>query len=116
MKKTGLLTLTAALAVLSIPAIAQDDGATTEVTRGPGAGPMAQVMFQKMDTDESGTISESEFTSQCAERFAKMDADGNGELTHEEMKAAHAERREKMRGKMMHHRENKRPPVAEETE
>lgn len=68
-------------------------------------------MFEKLDTNKDGVISEEEFLNKSKERFAAMDADGNGSVTQEEAKAAH----EKMREKRKEHKAKKggeAPPAA----
>lgn len=63
--------------------------------------------FDKLDTDDSGTISREEFDAQRGAMFSKADADGNGSLNAEEMgrlhELRHAERRAAMHARMMAH-------------
>lgn len=54
-------------------------------------------LFENMDTDGDGGISQSEMrtvrSSVTQEKFERMDTDGNGLLSKEEMRAAHQKRR-----------------------
>lgn len=90
-----LLVLSAAVLVFqALPAMAED---------GHGKGDRGAKMFEKLDTDKDGVISEAEFLTKSKERFAEMDADKNGSVTPEEAKAAH----EKMREKWKEHKAKK---------
>lgn len=93
MKKLLVLSA-AALVFQAIPAIAAD---------GHEKGDRGAKMFEKLDTDKNGTISEAEFLTKSKERFATMDANGDGAVTPEEAKAAH----EKMREKWKEHKAKK---------
>ena len=104
MNKTKLLMMAAAMALLSVPAFAQDN--TTDAPEkgmgmmGHGEAPRAEMMFEKMDADGDGTVTEADFMAHAKERFAKIDANGDGKLTKEEMIAHHKEMREKRHEKM----------------
>lgn len=65
-----------------------------------GKGAHKQKMFEKLDNDQNGTISKSEFIAEMENKFAEIDSDGNSELTQEEMKAHHEAKREKMKAKL----------------
>lgn len=54
-------------------------------------------MLDRLDTDQSGTVSFEEFASRGNNLFAKHDADGDGLITAEEREAAKTERAEKMK-------------------
>lgn len=41
--------------------------------------------FARLDTDGDGTVSRQEFQAMADRRFAKFDQDGNGEVTREEV-------------------------------
>lgn len=103
MVKKLLVLSAAALVFQAIPAIAAD---------GPAKGDRGAKMFEKLDADKNGTISEAEFIAKSKERFAAMDANGDGQVTPEEAKAVH----EKMREKFKEHKGKKGdvpPPPAE---
>lgn len=94
MKK--LLTLTAVIMVLAMPAALADhhgDGDMGDKAHHEGG------MFAKKDTNGDGVISKQEFLDAkmkwAEEKFNKMDADGNGEISMEESKAAHAKMKDK---------------------
>ncbi|KAJ55327.1 hypothetical protein ACMU_11570 [Actibacterium mucosum KCTC 23349] len=53
-----------------------------------GKGERAAKMFETLDTDGSGTITQAEFEAKAAERFAEVDANGDGLLSPEEMAEA----------------------------
>jgi len=48
--------------------------------------PMGGPMFEKIDTDNDGSISRDEWMSHHAEMFSKIDKDGDGQITKSEMK------------------------------
>lgn len=72
--------------------------------------PHGEKMFQKMDTNGDGTISQDEWTAHHGSKFAEIDANKDGKLSKEELKAHHEkhkkERHEKME-KMKEHHEKK---------
>lgn len=77
MKKILMLTA-AVFALQAVPALAQD--APSKEARGDR-------MFEKLDTDGDGKISEAEHLAHAKERFKAMDANGDGFVTKEEGKA-----------------------------
>lgn len=56
----------------------------------PDRGARLEKMLERIDTDQSGSISFEEFASRGNERFTKRDADGDGIITQEERDAARA--------------------------
>lgn len=87
-----LLLSTMALAVLSVPALAQD----TPPAGGPDGHPGMDRM-QSADTDGDGALSKAEFMAVQEKRFAEMDANSDGKVTKDEMKAHHESMKEKMK-------------------
>jgi len=69
-------------------------------------------MMQQTDTDQSGTISEAEFTAAALARFDSADANNDGTVTAEERQAKRAAMRGQMRGQM-HERMKERRAQAE---
>lgn len=93
MKIKSTILLILAAAILPMTAQAEQQG-------GKGKRPNPGEMFEKLDTDESGTISKDEAKGPLAEHFDKIDADGDGELTKEELKAAREGRGGKGKNKL----------------
>lgn len=61
--------------------------------RGAGeGGPSVARMFERLDSDKDGLITEAEIAAAAAARFAEADSDGDGFLSAEEL-AAHAQAR-----------------------
>lgn len=105
MVKKILVLSAAALMLQAIPALAEE---------GPGKGDRGAKMFEKLDTDKNGTISEAEFIAKSKERFAAMDANSDGAVTPEEAKAAHEKMREKWKEHKAKHGDEAPPsPPAE---
>ena len=50
-------------------------------------------MFARLDTDGDGTISRQEFQAMANRRFAKFDLDGDGEISLEEVAQAKSKRK-----------------------
>lgn len=50
-------------------------------------------MFQRMDANESGSLSKDEVKGRLAKAFDDIDSNGDGELTPEELKAFHESKR-----------------------
>lgn len=94
--------LTALGILLAIPAIhhAQaQEGPDAEVIAAAGemrSGGRLDRMFNRLDTDDNGTISSNEISVQRGEAFDVFDADGDGELTVTEIAAAQEAAREMM--------------------
>lgn len=84
MKTTTRLVITALATAIALPLVAQ--AADKKKNDGPAA-------FAKMDKDQDGKISESEFVAsakdkdQAKTRFASLDKDQSGDLTKQEMAA-----------------------------
>lgn len=100
-----LILSAAALIFQTVPAMAES---------GHEKGDRGAKMFEKLDADKDGVISEAEFLAKSKERFAAMDGNSDGKVTQEEAKAAH----EKMREKWKDHKGKKGdgappPPPAE---
>ena len=72
--------------------------------RGGRRGQMAGRMMDRIDTDQSGTISQTEFTAAALARFDAADANSDGTVTADEHKAQRGERRGKMRERMQERR------------
>lgn len=72
--------------------------------RGGKRGRMGGQMMGQIDTDQSGTISQAEFTTAALARFDRADANSDGTVTADEHKAARGERRGKMRERMQERR------------
>lgn len=72
--------------------------------RGGERGQMAGRMMDRIDTDQSGTISQTEFTAAALARFDAADANSDGTVTADEHKAQRGERRGKMRERMQERR------------
>ncbi len=100
MIKARLLTIASVLTLVSaVPALAQDTSTSPGGGQGPGAGNIGMMMFEKMDSNGDGSVSEDEFLSHAKERFTQMDADNDGRVTREEAKDFHMKKRETMREK-----------------
>jgi Ca2+-binding EF-hand superfamily protein len=80
--------------------ISQDEAVAMRSRRGQGGphrgrldpGQRWQRMLERLDADNSGTISQDEFPG-CDEVFARIDADGDGQITKEEAAKAVRHRR-----------------------
>ena len=83
MKKILMLTA-AVFALQAIPAMAED-GAPKEGKR--------HGMFEKLDTNGDGQVSEAEHLVHAKERFKAMDANGDGQVSKEEGRAHHEARK-----------------------
>lgn len=118
MKSFSLLTAVAALALFSVPVLAQDTAVpqmdAPDSAQAQPVKPRPGGRFDKTDGDDDGFISKAEFMKEAegraAERFAKLDANGDGKIAPEEMRAGARkmgermkemkEKREEMREKM----------------
>jgi hypothetical protein len=92
--KIRILAMTAVLAAVALPALAQPaDGAPPA---GAGAGPRdPAARFAAMDTNKDGTISKDEWVAagRREQGFDRIDANHDGKITPEEMAAARPARR-----------------------
>lgn len=90
-----LLTLAAGAALaLSAPALAGE-----HYGQGPKPGAYAQKMFQAMDADGDGQVTQAEFDAHHAGKFKELDADGSGAVSADEFEAKAAEKRAAMKEK-----------------
>lgn len=89
--KKSIMAGFAALMLITVPAMAQDDAGEKSGKRYGGS------MFEHLDTDGTGSVTKAEFLSLHEQRFDKMDADGDGVLTREEFTAHMQAKREKMK-------------------
>jgi Ca2+-binding EF-hand superfamily protein len=64
-----------------------------------GKRPSVKELFQRLDTDESGTLSAEEVKGPLAKNFDEIDADGDGQLTQKEMMVANKNRAKGEKGK-----------------
>lgn len=78
---------------------------------GPGGhhGPRMEKMWEKIDADKDGVVTQTEHDAFTSARFKEMDGNGDGKVTKEEMQAHHKAKMEKW-GKMGHHCEGKDKP------
>lgn len=92
MKSLSTASLIAALwlGTAALPAIAQGPGAGGGPGDGPGGGcgGRAALMFQRLDTNGDGKITQDEFKAGRDARFAAMDQNGDGKVTLQEFQAA----------------------------
>jgi hypothetical protein len=94
--KYTLLTLAAGAALmLSAPAALAGE----HYGKGPKGGDYAQKMFQAMDVDGDGQVTQAEFDAHHAGKFQALDADGSGAVSADEFAAQAAERRAEMKEK-----------------
>ena len=63
-------------------------------------------MFEKLDADGDGTISDSEFLARTNDRFAKLDQDNNGTLDKSEMPMRKDRMKKTSRHKHQHDEDN----------
>jgi len=73
-------------------------GAAMAAQTAPTAQPRAERHMNRLDTDNSGTVSRAEMLARAEARFAKRDKDGDGQLSAAELTRKH------MRGHRRHHR------------
>ena len=73
-------------------------GAAIAGQAAPTAQPRAERHMNRLDTDNSGTVSRAEMLARAGARFARRDADKDGQLSAEELTRKH------MRGARRHHR------------
>ena len=95
MKK--LLLLASAMALMATPALANDQARhhCDMAKHHMDHGDMMQGMFDKMDTNHDGKITEKEFLAFHKKMFAKMDVNHDGAITMDEVKAMHEKMMEK---------------------
>jgi len=92
MKRTALLaTAIAALLATGVATMYTAEAGNKGAQRGAK-------MFDRVDTNGDGKITQDEFMARSAERFDMMDQDGNGEVTKEEAQKAYKEMRAKRKG------------------
>ncbi|MCB9964271.1 MAG: hypothetical protein H6855_00305 [Rhodospirillales bacterium] len=93
------LTSLAALSVMALPVFAGAAHAEGKMPPPPrdGSGP-GGALFEKMDTDGDGKISEAEHMEGAKSRFSKMDTDSDGFVTKDEMRAQKEKMHEKFKG------------------
>ncbi|MGZ0655237.1 EF-hand domain-containing protein [Coraliomargarita sp. W4R53] len=85
MNTKSLLLLVLSSSLISFAAQAKPDG---EPRENQGKRPSPEELFQRLDTDESGTLSAEEVKGPLAEHFDEIDADSDGQITKEELGAA----------------------------
>lgn len=56
-------------------------------------------MFEKIDSNSDGVITQEEFLARHTERFATIDANHDGKVTKEEMQTAHEDMKKKWKEK-----------------
>ena len=66
---------------------------------GQGNRPNLKEMFNRLDADQSGTLSKEEAKGPMAKNFDKIDTDGNGELSKKELRAQGDKRRDQVKEK-----------------
>jgi len=81
MKTKSILVALIALVIIPTLAQAKSDGERPK----RGGLPNLDKIFEQLDTDQSGGISEKEAKGPMAKRFNRLDADSNGEITKEEL-------------------------------
>ena len=81
MKKKSILV--ALIALVMIPTLAQAKSDGEHPKRSGLADP--EKIFEQLDTDQNGGISEKEAKGPMAKRFNRLDADSSGEITKEEL-------------------------------
>lgn len=74
---------------------------------GPMGGERYEKVFQRMDKNEDGQITQDEFKEPKRHRIEDMDTDGDQAVTLEEMKAAQVKMAERHRQKMEQHMEER---------
>jgi len=95
MNTKSLLLLVLSSSIMTFAAQAQSDG---EPRENKGKRPSPQELFQRLDTDESGTLSQEEVKGPLAEHFEKIDADSDGQITPQELRAANKDRAKGKKG------------------
>ncbi|MEL6750642.1 MAG: EF-hand domain-containing protein [Pseudomonadota bacterium] len=88
--KTTILMASLAVACVAVPTIAFAD-----------KGDRGARMLERIDTDKSGSISQTEFLEARTSRFDSADANNDGELTADEVAAQMERRRNERRAKRM---------------
>lgn len=101
------LMITAALASMALGASFARAEDMPAPPPGGGHHPRMEMMWEKIDTDKDGVITQTEHDAFTAARFKEMDANGDGKVTKEEMQAHHRAKMEKWGGKGHRHCESK---------
>lgn len=101
-----LAALSGAIFVVSGSAWAEDGGMNAPVEKGQmeREGHKKGKMFERVDTDGDGIISEAEFMEAHKHRFKEIDSNSDGQISKDEAKA----HRESMHEKMKEHREGRK--------
>lgn len=97
MRKLGFLAAVAALGLMASPAMADHHGGKKGDHKGK--------MFEMLDADSNGVVTEAEFVDAHKKRFEEIDADQNGEISKEEAETHYKERKEKMKERWEKRRE-----------
>ena len=89
MNKKSLLLLVLSSSFIGFSAQAKPEG---EPRGNKGERPSLMELFEKFDSDESGTLSADEVKGPLLKQFDKIDSNADGELTKKELIRAHKER------------------------
>ena len=91
--KTKTLLMITLLTACMIPSISQAD----KTDKAQKKAPDPAKVFQKLDTDKSGSLSTEEVAKnkRLTKRFTKLDKDKDGELSQEEFNAAQKPKKDK---------------------
>ena len=106
MNTSKLLIALAAICLSSMPALADNHQNHERPHKGK--------MFERLDTDGNGTITENEFLDAHTKRFNTIDTDGDGEISKTEAQAHSQARRAKMKERAQERREDRRERRGEE--
>ena len=86
---TGSLIAALGLGIAALPAVGQGSGAGGGPGGGPGAGGgRGTMMFQRLDTNADGKITQDELKVGRDTRYAAMDQNDDGKITWQEFQAA----------------------------
>lgn len=89
MKHINFLTIAAVIGLLTTPALADNH------KKGDHDGKHRGKMFEKLDSNSDGSVSEEEFLNAHKHRFSEIDVDGDGSISKEEAQSHHEKRKEK---------------------